>query len=132
MDLLATFSDTLLMTIKDILAVVALLLFFQLVVLRRPLPNWKKTTLGFADLFDRKAAISASLVVVGTPRSYVCPTNSSPASFPVSSELHTHSHSGITPSARNSRVQSRRLCRMRARLGTATRIRFALSRLAVQ
>lgn len=47
MDLLSTFTDTLVMTVKDILAVVALLLFFQLVVLRRPLPNWRKMALGF-------------------------------------------------------------------------------------
>ena len=47
MDLLETFIDTLAMTVTDVLAVVALLLFFQLVVLRRPLPNWRKMTLGF-------------------------------------------------------------------------------------
>jgi len=47
MDWLKTFVDTLAMTVTDILAVVALLLFFQLVVLRRPLPNWRKIVVGF-------------------------------------------------------------------------------------
>lgn len=35
------------MTVKDILPVAALLLFFQFVVLRRPLPNWKRMASGF-------------------------------------------------------------------------------------
>ena len=47
MHLITTFTNTLALTVKDILPVVALLLFFQLVVLRRPLPNWKRVTLGF-------------------------------------------------------------------------------------
>ena len=47
MDLLTTFANTLLLTAKDILPVVALLLFFHLVVLRKPLPNWKQVSLGF-------------------------------------------------------------------------------------
>ncbi len=45
--MIATFTNTLALTVKDIVPVVALLLFFQLVVLRRPLPNWKRVTLGF-------------------------------------------------------------------------------------
>ena len=47
MHLITAFTNTLALTVKDILPVVALLLFFQLVVLRRPLPNWKRVTLGF-------------------------------------------------------------------------------------
>ena len=47
MDLINTFTNILALTVKDILPVVALLLFFQLVVLRRPLPNWKRVALGF-------------------------------------------------------------------------------------
>ena len=47
MDLIAAFTKTLALTVKDILPVVALMLFFQLVVFRRPLPNWKRMTLGF-------------------------------------------------------------------------------------
>jgi hypothetical protein len=47
MHLITTFTNTLALTVKDILPVAALLLFFQLVVLRRPLPNWKRVTLGF-------------------------------------------------------------------------------------
>jgi len=47
MDLITTFTNILALTVKDILPVVALLLFFQLVVLRRPLPNWKRVALGF-------------------------------------------------------------------------------------
>ena len=47
MDLITAFTNILALTVKDILPVVALLLFFQLVVLRRPLPNWKRVALGF-------------------------------------------------------------------------------------
>jgi hypothetical protein len=47
MDLITVFTNILALTVKDILPVVALLLFFQLVVLRRPLPNWKRVALGF-------------------------------------------------------------------------------------
>ena len=47
MDLITTFTNILALTVKDIVPVVALLLFFQLVVLRRPLPNWKLVALGF-------------------------------------------------------------------------------------
>ena len=47
MDLITTFTNTLALTVKDIVPVVALLLFFQLVILRRPLPNWKRVMLGF-------------------------------------------------------------------------------------
>ncbi|MGD2013179.1 MAG: DUF1538 domain-containing protein [Desulfobacterales bacterium] len=47
MDLITTFTNILALTVKDIVPVVALLLFFQLIVLRRPLPNWKRVALGF-------------------------------------------------------------------------------------
>jgi len=47
MDVLAQFADTLVLTARDILPVAALLLFFHLVVLRKPLPNWKRVSLGF-------------------------------------------------------------------------------------
>jgi len=47
MDLLSTLFHTLAMTLKDVFLVVALLVFFQVVVLRRPLPNWKRLSLGF-------------------------------------------------------------------------------------
>lgn len=47
MDLITAFTNVLTLTVKDILPVVALLLFFQLVILRRPLPNWKRVALGF-------------------------------------------------------------------------------------
>ena len=47
MDLINAFTNILALTVKDILPVVALLLFFQLVVLRRPLPDWKRMALGF-------------------------------------------------------------------------------------
>jgi hypothetical protein len=48
MDLVTTFGHTLASTIKDVLPIVALLVFFQLVILRRPLPNWKRIAVGFA------------------------------------------------------------------------------------
>ena len=47
MDLITTFTNILALTVKDIFPVVALLLFFQFVILRRPLPDWKRVTLGF-------------------------------------------------------------------------------------
>lgn len=47
MDHLTAFTNILVLTVKDILPVAALLLFFQLIVLRRPLPDWKRMTLGF-------------------------------------------------------------------------------------
>lgn len=47
MHLLNTFIQTLSMTLKDIIPVVVLLVFFQLVVLRRPLPNMRRLALGF-------------------------------------------------------------------------------------
>ena len=47
MNLINVFTNTLVLTVKDIVPVVALLLFFQLVILRRPLPNWKRVGLGF-------------------------------------------------------------------------------------
>ncbi len=48
MDLLTTFSHTLGSMLKDVGPVMALLVFFQLVVLRRKLPNWKRMAVGFA------------------------------------------------------------------------------------
>jgi len=47
MDLLTTLFQTLALTVKDVLPVLALLVFFQLMILRRPLPNWRRLTLGF-------------------------------------------------------------------------------------
>lgn len=47
MELLTTFFHTLALTVKDVFLVVALLVFFQLVVLRKPLPNWRRLVLGF-------------------------------------------------------------------------------------
>ncbi|MBU0733720.1 MAG: DUF1538 domain-containing protein [Proteobacteria bacterium] len=47
MELLNTFVNTLALTVKDVFPVVALLVFFQLVVLRRPIPNWKRVVVGF-------------------------------------------------------------------------------------
>ena len=47
MKLIDTFVNTLTLTVKDVFPVLALLLFFQLVILRRPLPNWKRVTAGF-------------------------------------------------------------------------------------
>ncbi|MFC1857124.1 DUF1538 domain-containing protein [Thermodesulfobacteriota bacterium] len=46
MDIITAFTHTLALTVKDILPVVTLLLFFQFVILRRPLPNWKPMALG--------------------------------------------------------------------------------------
>jgi hypothetical protein len=46
-NLITTFTHTLALTAKDILPVAALLVFFQLVVLRRPLPHWRRVALGF-------------------------------------------------------------------------------------
>ena len=48
MDLLTTFGHTLVSMLKDVGPVMALLVFFQLVVLRRKLPNWKRMAVGFA------------------------------------------------------------------------------------
>ena len=48
MDLLNTFAHTLGSMVKDVGPVMALLVFFQLVVLRRKLPNWKRMAVGFA------------------------------------------------------------------------------------
>lgn len=47
MELLITFGHTLATTVTDVLPVLALLMFFQLVVLRRPIPNWKRVVAGF-------------------------------------------------------------------------------------
>ncbi|MDY6989801.1 MAG: DUF1538 family protein, partial [Thermodesulfobacteriota bacterium] len=47
MEFFSLLVDTLRVTIKDILPVLTLLLFFQLLVLRRPIPNWKRVVAGF-------------------------------------------------------------------------------------
>ncbi len=47
MDLLSTFGHTLSSTLKDVLPIVGLLVFFQLAILRKPLPNWKRMAVGF-------------------------------------------------------------------------------------
>lgn len=47
MELLFRFGHTLMMTVKDVIPVMGLLVFFQLVVLRKPLPNWKRVSFGF-------------------------------------------------------------------------------------
>ncbi len=47
MELLTTFLHTLTLTVKDVLPVLVLLVFFQLVILRKPLPNWRRLVLGF-------------------------------------------------------------------------------------
>ncbi len=45
--LYTAFAHTLGAMLKDVLPVIGLLLFFQLVVLRRPLPDWKRMAAGF-------------------------------------------------------------------------------------
>jgi hypothetical protein len=47
MGFITTFGHTLALTVRDVFPVIALLLFFQLVVLRRPIPNWKRVVAGF-------------------------------------------------------------------------------------
>ena len=47
MDFLDTSLTTLGSTMKDVLPVIVLLLFFQLVIIRRPLPNWRRVVFGF-------------------------------------------------------------------------------------
>ncbi len=47
MELLITCWHTLLETVKDVIPIMVLLLFFQLVVLRKPLPNLKRMAFGF-------------------------------------------------------------------------------------
>jgi hypothetical protein len=47
LDFLERFLHTLAVTLKDVLPVLLLLLFFQFVILRRPIPNWKRMTIGF-------------------------------------------------------------------------------------
>ncbi len=48
MELLTTFVHSLSSTVKDVFPVALLLLFFQLAVIRKPLPNWKRIAVGFA------------------------------------------------------------------------------------
>ncbi len=47
MELITTFAQTLGATVKDVAPVVGLLLFFQFVVLRKRVPNWKRMVVGF-------------------------------------------------------------------------------------
>jgi hypothetical protein len=47
MEPLITFSHIFLSTVKDVFPVIALLVFFQLVVLRKPFPHWKRAAIGF-------------------------------------------------------------------------------------
>jgi len=47
MEPLITFGHSFLSTMKDVFPVIALLVFFQLVILRRPIPHWKRAALGF-------------------------------------------------------------------------------------
>ena len=46
--MLTDLIHTLGLTIKDVLPVLALLLFFQFVILRKPLPDWRRMAFGFA------------------------------------------------------------------------------------
>lgn len=48
MELITTFFHSLSSTVKDVLPVLFLLVFFQLAILRKPLPNWKRMAAGFA------------------------------------------------------------------------------------
>ncbi len=47
MELFITFVHTLALTVKDVFPVLALLMFFQFVVLRKPIPDWKRVVAGF-------------------------------------------------------------------------------------
>lgn len=47
MEPLFAFGHTLIATVKDVIPVMGLLVFFQVVVLRRPMPNWKRAAFGF-------------------------------------------------------------------------------------
>lgn len=47
MDLLQTFMTTFLATVRDVMPILLLLLFFQFVVLRRKLPNARRVAVGF-------------------------------------------------------------------------------------
>jgi len=44
---LVQFSDTLMMTVRDVAPIVVIIFGFQLVVLRRPVANWRRVVLGF-------------------------------------------------------------------------------------
>jgi hypothetical protein len=46
MELLDIFLNTLAATVKDVVPVVVLLVFFQVVILHRPIPNWKRVAIG--------------------------------------------------------------------------------------
>ncbi|MEH6532139.1 MAG: DUF1538 domain-containing protein [Photobacterium frigidiphilum] len=44
---LVQFSDTLMMTVRDVAPIVVIIFGFQLAVLRRPVANWRRVVLGF-------------------------------------------------------------------------------------
>ncbi|MGI9342778.1 MAG: DUF1538 domain-containing protein [Gammaproteobacteria bacterium] len=48
MSMLSTFLSTFVETVRDVLPIIAILLFFQFAILRRPLANPKKLLIGFA------------------------------------------------------------------------------------
>ncbi len=47
MEYIETFAHTMMLTVKDVLPVAVLLVFFQVAILRRPVPNWKRVVVGF-------------------------------------------------------------------------------------
>jgi hypothetical protein len=47
MELMTAFLHSLSSTVKDVLPVAFLLVFFQLAILRKPLPNWRRMAVGF-------------------------------------------------------------------------------------
>jgi hypothetical protein len=47
MEMLTDFFHTFALTLRDVLPVATLLVFFQFVILRKPLPNWRSLALGF-------------------------------------------------------------------------------------
>ncbi|MGI9294286.1 MAG: DUF1538 domain-containing protein [Pseudomonadales bacterium] len=63
MDLLHSFVNTLLSTIRDVLPIAAIVFGFQLFVIRRPIPNAKKVCIGFVYV-----VLGLSLFLVGLER----------------------------------------------------------------
>lgn len=57
---LVQFSDTLMMTVRDVAPIVVIIFGFQLVVLRRPVANWRRVVLGFVYVI-----IGLSLFLMG-------------------------------------------------------------------
>ena len=51
MEVLSRFAHTLLTTTIDVLPVMALLVFFQIVILKKPIPGWKRVVVGFVFVF---------------------------------------------------------------------------------